>query len=55
MKSQFPILGSLYGYTSQTNQVKETNSVVDIGFPHVAIDANGNPTDADRRTTPTTR
>ena len=33
----------LYHFTTQTNQVKETNSVVDIGYHYVAVDANGNP------------
>jgi hypothetical protein len=35
----------LYHFTTQTNQVKETNSVVDIGYHYVAVDANGNPID----------
>ncbi len=35
----------LYHYTTQTNQVKETNSVVDIGYHYIATDANGNPID----------
>jgi len=37
----------LYHYTTQTNQVKETNSVVDIGYHYVATDAYGNPRDTD--------
>ena len=37
----------LYHYTTTTNQVKETNSVVDIGYHYVAVDANGNPIDTD--------
>jgi hypothetical protein len=35
----------LYHYTTTTNQVTETNSVVDIGFHYVAVDAYGNPLD----------
>jgi hypothetical protein len=35
----------LYHFTTQTNQVKETNSVVDIGYHYVAVDANGKPLD----------
>jgi RHS repeat-associated protein len=37
----------LYHFTTQTNQVKETNSTVDIGYHYVAMDANGNPVDTD--------
>ena len=42
----------LYHYTVTTNlvaglEVKETNSVVDLGFHYVAVDANGNPIDSD--------
>jgi hypothetical protein len=37
----------LYHFTSTTNQVKETNSLVDIGPHWVALDANGNPKDSD--------
>ena len=37
----------LYHYTTQTGQTKETNSVVDIGFHYLAVDANGNPIDTD--------
>lgn len=33
----------LYHFTTQTNQVKETNSPVDIGYHYVAVDTNGNP------------
>jgi hypothetical protein len=40
-------LAGLYHYTSSTNQVKETNSVVNIGFHYVATDANGLPLDFD--------
>jgi hypothetical protein len=37
----------LYHYTVLTNNVKETNTVVDLGFHYVATDANGNPVDSD--------
>jgi hypothetical protein len=37
----------LYHYTTQTNQMKETNSIVDIGYHYVAVDANGNRIDTD--------
>ncbi len=36
----------LFRYPSQTNQVKETNSVVDIGFHYVAV-TNNVPFDTD--------
>lgn len=45
--SQSADRAGLYHYTTQTNQVKETNSVVDIGFHYVALDADGNPVDTD--------
>jgi hypothetical protein len=35
----------LYHYTTQVNQVKETNSIVDIGYHYVAVDTNGIPFD----------
>lgn len=35
----------LYHFTTTTNEVKETNSIVDIGYHYVALDANGNPLD----------
>ena len=35
----------LYHYTTTTNQVKETNSIVDIGYHYVAVDTNGVPID----------
>ncbi len=35
----------LYHYTTQTNEVKETTSIVDIGYHYVAVDGNGNPID----------
>jgi hypothetical protein len=37
----------LYHYTTQTNNVKEANTTVDIGYHYVAADANGNPNDQD--------
>jgi hypothetical protein len=37
----------LYHFTTQTNQIKETNSIVDIGYHYVALDATGNPIDTD--------
>ena len=33
----------LYHFTTQTNQVKETNSPVDIGYHYLVVDTNGNP------------
>ena len=36
----------LYHYTTTTNEVKEANSIVDIGYHYVAVDANGNPLDS---------
>src|SRR6266567_2533356 len=36
---------ALYHFTTQTNQAKETNSLVDIGYHYVACDSNGNPID----------
>lgn len=35
----------LYHFTTQTNQVPEGNTVVDIGYHYVATDAYGNPLD----------
>jgi hypothetical protein len=35
----------LYHFTTQTNQVKETNSVVDIGYHYVAVNTNSIPLD----------
>jgi hypothetical protein len=40
-------LAALYHYTSSTNQVKETNSTVNIGFHYVASDSSGTPNDSD--------
>ena len=37
----------LYHFTTTTNQVKETNSIVDIGYHYVATDAYGNAVDTD--------
>jgi hypothetical protein len=39
-------LVGLYHFTTQTNQVKETNSTVDIGYHYVAVDWSGNPIDS---------
>ncbi len=38
----------LYHFTTQTNELPETNAVVDIGYHYVATDANGNPLDSNR-------
>lgn len=40
-------LASLYHYTTVASQVKETNSIVDIGFHYVAVDGTGKPIDTD--------
>jgi hypothetical protein len=40
-------LVGLYHFTTQTNQVPETNSIVDIGYHYVATDGSGNPLDTD--------
>ena len=37
----------LYQYTTQTNQAKEFNTIVDIGYHYVATDPYGNPLDTD--------
>ena len=37
----------LYHFTTQTNQVPETNTIVDIGYHYVATDGSGNPLDTD--------
>jgi hypothetical protein len=42
----------LYHFTTQTNQVKETNSVVDIGYHYVAVNTNGNAIDSNGNGTP---
>lgn len=36
----------LYHFTTQTNQIPETNSIVDIGYHYVATDTNGIPLDS---------
>jgi hypothetical protein len=36
----------LYHFTTQTNQVKETNSIVDIAYHYVAVGTNGIPIDS---------
>ena len=36
----------LYHFTTQTNQIPETNSIVDIGYHYVATDTNGVPLDS---------
>jgi hypothetical protein len=36
----------LYHFTTQTNQVPETNSIVDIGYHYVATDTSGIPLDS---------
>lgn len=38
----------LYHYTTLTNQVKETNSLVDIGYHYVALDSERNAHDIDQ-------
>jgi len=40
-------LAGLYHYTTQVNQLQETNSIVDIGYHYVAVDGSGNPFDSD--------
>lgn len=40
-------LVGLYHFTTQTNQVKETNSIVDIGYHYVAVNSSGQPVDTD--------
>jgi hypothetical protein len=37
----------LYHFTTQTSQVKETNSIVDIGYHYVAVNGTGSPVDTD--------
>lgn len=37
----------LYHYTTTTNQVKETNTLVDIGYHYMALDTMGKPVDTD--------
>jgi parallel beta-helix repeat protein len=45
-------IAGLYHYTTQTTQKKETNSVVDIGYHYVALDANGLPFDTNTNSVP---
>lgn len=50
--SQTAALAGLYHHTVVTNrsnglQIKETNSIVDIGYHYVAVDGNGKPIDTD--------
>ena len=40
-------VAGLFHHTVLASQVKETNSVVDIGYHSIAVDANGNPQDYD--------
>jgi len=40
-------LAGLYHYTTQTSQIKEANTALDIGLHYVAVDGNGNPLDYD--------
>jgi RHS repeat-associated protein len=42
----------LYHFTTQTNEVPETNSIVDIGYHYVATDTYGNPLDSNGDGTP---
>ena len=37
----------LYHYTTQTSQIKETNSIVEIGFHYVALNGSNQPLDTD--------
>lgn len=39
-------LAGLYHYTTTTNQLKETNSIVDIGYHYIALNTNGLPFDS---------
>ena len=39
-------VAGLYHFTTQTNQMVEGNSIVDIGYHYVATDAYGNPLDS---------
>jgi RHS repeat-associated protein len=42
----------MYHYTTQTNQMKEGNSRLDIGYHYVAVDGSGNPIDSNGNGTP---
>jgi hypothetical protein len=50
--SQNATNAGLFHFCVTTNQVKETNSVVDVGLHYVAVDANGQPLDSDSDGTP---
>jgi hypothetical protein len=45
--SQTADISGLWHHTCTTNEVKETNSVVDLGWHLVAVDSNGSPFDTD--------
>lgn len=45
--SRLASAAGLYHFTTGTNQVKETNSTVDLGFHYVAVNTNGLPVDTD--------
>ena len=45
--SRYATNAALFHYTILTSQVKETNTVVDVSFHYVAVDANGIPQDYD--------
>jgi hypothetical protein len=45
--SQNATNAGLYHFTTTTNQVKETNSIVDLGFHSVAVNSSGQPFDTD--------
>jgi hypothetical protein len=40
-------VAGFYHFTTLTNQLKETNSVVDVGLHYLALDDSGNPIDSD--------
>jgi hypothetical protein len=50
--STLATLLGLQHFTTQTNQVREMGSAVDIGFHYVALDASGDPPDTDGDGTP---
>lgn len=50
--STLAALLGLQHFTTQTNQVRELGSTVDIGFHYVALDASGDPPDTDGDGTP---
>jgi hypothetical protein len=45
--SRYATNATLYHFTTTTNQVKETNSIVDIGLHYVAVNSSGEPIDTD--------